>query len=341
MTTDTPPPLADAEHWARHSLRIDDVNSAPSTAELLRRVTEWEYVVSPETADAVQLLANPEGLAESNITALATQRGCEQRWEALVADFTNEFFDLTPDQRGQRWQFLMDECREIPRLVDRLCDLSLGVEIAGVPTSTDDLINELVQACCKIFIALPPTKIRMRQDFMAMCRADPHPWEAAAQELQSTDADFVSHIAPWVDEVASLRESDERMERANHAVRFRVSDPKTQQPTNRQQASQFPWWWIVVVALSALSRCNLQAPSRYDHNNRNAPGNTRSMPYNAPTVPKGDFRRVPSPEQTPRPSPSLIPLINELREAERKRGGQKRQDSEGEPAKSVPDGSAQ
>ena len=201
MTTETLPASSDAVRWARRSLRIDDVESASSTAELLRRVTEWEFVVSPETADAVQLLANPAGLAAgSNFAALATQRGCEQRWEALVADFANEFFDLTPDQRGQRWRVLMDECPQIPSLVPWIFNLALGIEIAGVPSSTDDRFNELVQSCCQSFVARPPANIRMRQEFMAMCRADPDQWEAVANGLQSTHADFVRHVAPWIED---------------------------------------------------------------------------------------------------------------------------------------------
>ena len=190
---------ADARRWAIRTLGLGNRTEPFDAAMMLRVVTE--SVVPPEWADAVLVLANPEGLAAgSNIAALATQRGSEQRWEALVADFASEFFDLTPDQRGERWRVLMDECPQIPSLVPWVFNLALGIEITGVPSSTDERFNDFVQTCRQIFVTRPPANIRMRQEFMAMCRLDPDLWEAVAKELQSTDADFVRHVAPWIED---------------------------------------------------------------------------------------------------------------------------------------------
>lgn len=200
---------ADAIRWARHSLQIDDEKAESSTADLLRRVAEREYVVSPEAAAAVQMLANPEGLAAgSNIAALAEERGREQRLEKDVTDFANVFFDISPGRRNEHWQTLMNECRDIPALARWLSDLRPGLNVISMPSSADERFNELVKECHEIFVMRRLAGIRRRQEFVAMCREDRLTWELVARKLQSEHPLFVGNIAIWVNPLARLRSSD-------------------------------------------------------------------------------------------------------------------------------------
>lgn len=224
MTADHRLENADAIRWARHSLRIDDVDAASSVADLLRRVAEREYVVPPEAAAAVLLLANPEGLAAgSNIAALAKERGRDQRLKKDVTDFANVFFDLAPRGRTERWQTLMNDCRDRPAMIQWLSDLRPGLIVILMPSSSDEHFNELVNECREIFVMRRLAGIRRRQEFVAMCREDHLIWELAAQKLQSEHPFFTGNIATWIDPLTHLQSSD-RDER-NHLQQLTRRSP--------------------------------------------------------------------------------------------------------------------
>lgn len=241
---------ADAIRWARHSLRIDDADAASSTADLLRRVTEWEYVIPPDAVDAVQLLANPEGLAPgSRGMELAARRGSELRREREVTDFAGVFFDLAPGQRTPRWQALRDECRDDRKLTRWLDDLAPGLDVAVPPTSTNERFNRLVTECCQTFVMRRPASIRRRQEFLAECHSDRVLWEMTARELKSRHPLFVGQIATWVRTLAQLRAAD-RDQQARFEQLLRQT-PIHEQPMPILEVESRPlsWWWFVFAVM--------------------------------------------------------------------------------------------
>ena len=324
MSTQTFPPTSDAVRWARQSLQIDDVGSAPSTAELLRRVTESEYLLSPETADAVQLLADPDGLAPgSHIASLATQRGREQRLAAAVADCANEFFDLACDERRRRWKTLVDECANEPASAVRLNRLELGLDVEPPPLTDSANGNHLIQTCRDAFLARPLTAARLRRELCEMWRADVSTWEDVTDDALERHPQFFKAVAPWVDEFGDRRWRESLQEAKPAPAREPWAVPQEPIPPS-------PWigysekvlnYTSLVLAVVFFGLVLAIAPFRRDYK---------------PPVPQRDPGRFPSYEESRR----LAPLFDRLREAERKRADQKHQDSADEPRKSVRDDSA-
>lgn len=198
VTIDSTMSEIDSRRWARHKLGIDDTQ-ALTAADTLRRVMEWEYVLPPEAVDAMQLLANPDGIKpESRVVELATRWGGERRREQAVTDFAQTFFDLAPEERTRRWQTLRDECRDDPRSTRWLNDLAPGLDVVVPVSSTEERFVRLVAECCQSFVMRLPGRARRRQAFVIECRADREEWEIAASTLQKLHPLFVEPVAKWV-----------------------------------------------------------------------------------------------------------------------------------------------
>ena len=226
------------------------MEAVSSTSDLLRRVTEWEYVMPPEAVDAVQVLANPGGLAPgSRVMELAARRGSELRRADKVADFADVIFDLSPEDRTQRWQALLDECRDDPPLMRWLNDLAPGLDVLVPPQSTNERFNRLVAECCQTFRLRHPANIRRRQEFLAECHSDRVLWEMAARDLKSRYPLFVGKIATWVRLLAQLRAADrDQQERFEQLLRQTPIHEKPM-PVLNVESRPLSWWWFVFAGM--------------------------------------------------------------------------------------------
>jgi hypothetical protein len=308
MTVQTLPPTLDAVEYSRRLLQCNDSRAAESTADLLCRVSEWEYVISPEAIDAVQLLANPTGPGvPSGFAGMAAQLGRGQRLEKEVAEFAKCFFDFTPDERAQRWMTLSDACRGIPALSQWLFDLVPGLETDGYPASDDDLVNELVKACREVFVLPHPAGARRRQEFIAMCRQDATAWEDAALQLQINHPQFIGAIATWVNPLTRLVATERELEQGVPISMIQPAAGFDRPGGNRQTAprgaSDGSRWWIVAAVI--VGARILAAMSNAPHS---PPPRDRSRPSYPIAQPKMFPYQQPNQQLQPLPEPLLKAL---------------------------------
>ena len=225
VTSDSRTDGTDARDWALHHLGFNDLADSVDSISLLRFVARNDYVLSEETADAIQIAVQPLDASSS-----ATNTGRQRRIAVLVKAFARDFFDFRPEERRNNWESLYEACVGIPSLQSWLDQLRCGLDVLRVPTCSNERINQLVSVSCAVFTAMPPAGIRLRQDYEAEnlitfedwqqkyedSQHEYANWKYAVTELQSTHPVFLQTIAPWVetipnrvtpgpDEIAQLR----------------------------------------------------------------------------------------------------------------------------------------
>lgn len=197
---------ADARHWARHTLGLDEQTEPLDSAAMLRLVVKADYALTPEGIDAVQILANPLNLAaRPELLKHGAALGKHQRHDEAVTAFIQQFFDLTCDERLRRWKSLVDKCANEPALATRLNRVEPGLDVE-LPPFTDNMNNNhLVQTCRDVFLSRPAKAARLRREFCEMWRHAVSTWEDVTDQALEKHRLFFSTVATWVDGFGELR----------------------------------------------------------------------------------------------------------------------------------------
>lgn len=185
----------DARRLAEQLLDLDQ----PGISQLLRYVTESEYVVSEDQANAAQVLVNPQRLSPAAFNQ-AVLCGRQHRCALAVAALAESFFELPPTQRRQQWQTLYVECQQFPGLLRWLEALKPALDAERVHEPDNEPFNKLVDLCCQTFVARGIEKARRRQDVYRQYFQDPHYWRPAVQRFRIMHSRFGSLVAPWMSE---------------------------------------------------------------------------------------------------------------------------------------------
>ena len=190
---------ADARRWAFRRLGIEVASQPPSTSELLRRVTEWEYVIPPDAVDAVQLIANPSSLAlRPTVIERAGQLGKSHRCREAADLFRQRFFEIPNVERRRHWNGLVAECAGDPRLLAVLDRLKPGLDAIRPNLTTDEHLNHLIAVCCDSFIAHPIQATRIREAFCKAWRRDHGTWDKTTVLAIKKYFEFVGTVGSWI-----------------------------------------------------------------------------------------------------------------------------------------------
>lgn len=240
MTTDTETDLADARRWALRTLNDAELTDPVETTAVLRLITRSGYVLSADAAEAACVVSHPE-----TAHPYAALFGREQRLTEEVTQFSQSFFQLSPDQRRLRWQMLHDAVAEFSGLLRWLDHLERGLDVAEVPSSSDERLKSLIKACCDVFVAKPPDYQRLRQSYEQSFSGDLQ----IVAEIVSSHPKFIHTIAPWIETISKrqLAKPEELTQlSALHNRKSRTQNVQTAQTESKTDA--WPWWgWLLIM----------------------------------------------------------------------------------------------
>lgn len=195
MTTE-PSPLEVAQEWSRQTLGHDQATDVPS---LLRWVTRNDYTLPAQQIDAAQLaMGSGRRTHRAEMIYRATHAMRCQRLLAEIAQFKQQYFELSCEERDATWQTLIGEAAEDPVLTWRLTRLQSGLDVECPPEPEDANQKRLWKVCCEIFLASPPVATSLRAEMLAEWNADPATWDEAARTLVRVNRAFYRAVAPWL-----------------------------------------------------------------------------------------------------------------------------------------------
>lgn len=191
-----------ARQW---SASVLDVDPNCETADLLGRLTDDEYVVNAEWADAMQVLVNP-GASSLPATAIpsATEAVARQRMEVAVTGFANSFFEIPTFRRKDQWGALYSDCRPFPDLMRWLNHLQPALNVERVPETDDQALDTFANLCCQSYVARGPERARRRQALIQMYCRKPVAWQPAVKHLLDHHRDFVTTLVPWLPKLQGI-----------------------------------------------------------------------------------------------------------------------------------------
>lgn len=185
-----------ARRWSEQVL---DISDGVDRTRLLRHLTDFDYVVPAEHVDAMQVLVNPTGPSlRWQTIERADLEGRRDRLTSAVAGFARSYFETQPPQRRSQWETLHHQCEQFPVLLRWLDALAPALDIERVPHVGDEVLNRVVEHCCRAFVARDPARARQRQEFILLYCQDPFRWLAAIRRLVSVEPRFTAKVAPWL-----------------------------------------------------------------------------------------------------------------------------------------------
>lgn len=273
----------DARRHARHVIGIDGDDQDVQTADLLRRLSESEYCLASDLADAMQVLVDPKGLASRpNVIDRADFVGRKQGLETAVASFAESFFTLPNFDRRLRWQELAGACCNVPHLRRWLKEMQTGLEVERIPVLAGDGDNNFVKRCCEAFVSRPLERARIRQELIIAYSRIPGFWQDVAWALQSQDRSFEEGVAGYIFDQPETEPLDELQQ----ISRQRDTEPSVLKSKSTGESRSW-----VAVALVGLAIARLLAganrPSTSSDSQRVNRPVPYVVPYNTPTpIPK-------------------------------------------------------
>lgn len=185
-----------ARRWSEQVL---DISDGIDRTRLLKHLTDFDYVVPADQVDAMQILVNPTGPSlRWHTIERADLEGRRDRLTSAVAGFARSYFETKPPQRRSQWETLHHQCEQFPALLRWLHALAPALDIERVPHMGDEVLNRLVELCCRAYVARDPARARQRQEFLLMYCQDPFRWLAAIRRLISVEPKFTAKVAPWL-----------------------------------------------------------------------------------------------------------------------------------------------
>jgi len=244
-----------ARRWSEDVL---DISDGVDRTRLLNHLTDLEYIVAAEQVDAMQILVNPTGpsLCPAAVERAETEDR-RQRLQSTVARFARTFFNNPPSQRRLEWKALHRDCQSFPAALGWLDNLAPALDIEDIPNTDDQILNQLVERCCQIFVARGPVRARRRQEFVQTYCQDPLRWQPAIKRLVSKESLFTAKVAPWLNTLPGAM----NLERDRNEP---LSPVQMSQRTKSNKTEKEGTWWGWFVAASIISGI-LRALIRQDH----------------------------------------------------------------------------
>jgi len=194
--TTEPSPLDVAHEWARQTLGHDQATDIPS---MLREIASSNYLLPGDQIDAAQIAFGSGRRAQrADMICRATHAMRRQRLIAEIAQFQQQFFELSCDERDITWQALSAEATEDPDLMVRLAHLQSGLDVECPPEPDDANQQRLWKACGEIFLASPPVAAALKAAMIAEWRSDPATWDGVARAMMRGHRRYFQAIAPWI-----------------------------------------------------------------------------------------------------------------------------------------------
>lgn len=188
--TSAPPTLECLVSWANQELGLSEpTDRRQLRSVVLDRLQSDSWLSAPSIQRAFEVLAHgPEGRKhalvgpDDGLYFLAA----EKRRRDSVETFAQQFFDLPPDERRNRWNALFRECADFPRLAHRLNALKPGLN-AYLPESPDDAsLRDLSRHLGELFTATPVARARKRLTPSTELAGTMAQWSAAARRLKQS-----------------------------------------------------------------------------------------------------------------------------------------------------------
>lgn len=280
MTGIDPNRLQRRLRWAAEQLEVSpDASPDEVRAAWLRRLAEDDFVPSSDSRQALEvfLQRHPEGgwLARADEAAAQWE---EEQLRAEVEAFAAEFWNLSVEERRQRWENLAERCAFAPALRVRMDQLGTGLDIVAPLPRNDARVSELVEHVRELFVLRPGPRARLRQSLLAQMRNKWSEWRTAAHRLR--------HAAPAFDELGI--DLLGKLRTTTPAV-ARQSPPKSLPQPDQQTANQpskLGYLWIIIALGGAFLRLV---------SSDNKPSSSSRPPFTFP------YKPLPSPKIDPPP----------------------------------------
>lgn len=241
----------------RWSEQILDFSNGVDRITSLKYLTEFDYVLPADQVDALQILNNPTGLSlRSQTLERADLKGRRDHLTLAVAAFARSYFETSPSERRRQWETLYHQCDTFPDLRRRLDALAPALSIERIPPVGDEVLNRLVEVCCRVFVARDPERARQRQEFILLYCQDPFRWLAAIRRLLSTEPGFVEKVAPWLNNLPNAINPDRDQKKPLSPI-LKPVQPKS---TNKETA-----WNGSTVAVIMIISVLIRAMLRFGH----------------------------------------------------------------------------
>jgi len=224
---------------------VDQLRSA-----LLSEVHNDDGWLSPLRQDCYEFLLRPANAAASASIPRGLRTVHERELLTEIDAFADQFFNLPPPQRAQRWHELLSQCEQAPRAEHRLRQLEhgIGLTLPALNRPHEADAKNLLDVLCNIFVMRPQARANARANLRAKYRTEPVRWAAAAKILYAALPNAVGLDRRLFNDLRTGQVGDP------------VAEPVIQQyvsvaprPTPRTTSSPGSTWWIYPVVLGVMA----------------------------------------------------------------------------------------
>lgn len=223
-------------------------------AAVLEQLDSADFVPPPPLEQAVLLVADklPASLwARDRGTEMFRAR--ERELSKYVERLASVFFSLDPVKRRAAWQAARQRAAFSIPLSARLDALAAGLDVT-LPALIGDgtsFTDRLANGVCKSFVMVPPARAAWREEQIERALADPHPWQAAARDLQHRYPQLL-RLAPEL--IASLFQATQLRDDAVKQARRAEKKQAKAAPRREPFFSSRSYTWVIIVVAIMLIR---------------------------------------------------------------------------------------
>jgi hypothetical protein len=250
---------------------VDEVRSA-----FLKRLTDSEFVAAPADIEAAAVLGASARLAGPHP---ALDRETEQFLAGNIEKLSEDYWNLDPAARRERWEALMGACEQFPRLSGRLMQLKGGLDLVPPTQFAEPREAALAAAIVELYPLKAATRAARRQHLLNEIgpRADV---EAAARSLcESSDK-----LGP-IDH--GLLDTLANKHAAVPVIRTRYIRPASQETASAPETSNNNWWWLVLPILFCGGGVLRNIPSQSGSSSSDRYSSSQYV--SSPSIPKLTF----------------------------------------------------
>jgi hypothetical protein len=215
-------------------------------AAWLRRLPQEDFVPPAESRWALEsfLGRQPEGGWEARADEAAAQEE-EQRLRGEVEAFAEQFWDLSPEERGGRWMELLNR-NVSASLYARLHLLEPGLGVISMPAEADAdaRVIELARHVRDLFVLRRGPRARARQVLLRRMANERKEWKAAVLVLRHSYPALAGLGGELLDKLQTASPESDRL--PDKPAAFLA-------PTDAEgKTSSWPIWLVVVVVMGVV-----------------------------------------------------------------------------------------
>ena len=243
----SPPWQSEARQWARFVLDApEDFDAAQPHQLLLARLKEAEFVPVAQWEEAGRMLVDDEFAPQPDQDlGYPFFFAFEGRLHGVMSQFVADFFQLAPDERRKKWEFLSERSKFAPALRWHLGHLKPGLDatLPADPTG-DKYVDELIDHLRRTFPLPPPLRAAYNQAFLWRVAREPKPWPKAVKRLQRRHPSLTALQPEFFNQIGN---------RSKSAPTAAKPMPR---PTTLGSGTDTPKWiiWVLVFVGIAIAR---------------------------------------------------------------------------------------